>query len=103
MQAETEMDLMVEVEGERLHLMPERAIWWERRGTLLVADPHWGKAATFRAGGIPVPSGTTLEGLARLDAALERTGASRLVFLGDYLHAREGRAPGTLQLLAEWR
>jgi len=96
-------DLGVEVRGERLVLLPERAAYWERAGTLLIADPHWGKAAAFRAGGIPVPRGTTLEGLSRLDAALDRTGARRLVVLGDYLHARSGRAPETLRLLAEWR
>ena len=94
---------VVELAGERLVLLPERLAWWEARDTLLVADPHWGKGATFRAGGIPVPHGTTHGNLARLDSALERTGARRVVFLGDYLHARQGRAPGTLQALSEWR
>ena len=96
-------DCDTEVAGERLTMMPERSLWWARRRTLLVADPHFGKAASFRAGGIPIPRGTTAEGLARLDAAVARTGASRLIFLGDYLHARAGRAPETLRLLAEWR
>ena len=93
----------IELEGERLVLFPERLAWWEHRATLLVADPHWGKGAAFRAAGIPVPQGTTLGGLARLDSVLERTGATRVVFLGDYLHAKEGRAPGTLRALSQWR
>ena len=96
-------DASIEVCGERLVLLPERAVFWERAATLLVADAHWGKAATFRASGIPVPRGTTVDGLARLDAMLERTDARRIVFLGDYLHARQGRSPTTLQALAEWR
>jgi len=96
-------DSTAEVAGERLVLMPERAAWWARTGTLLIADPHWGKAATFRASAIPVPRGTTTEGLTRLDRAIARTGARRIVFLGDYLHARDGRAPETLRLLADWR
>lgn len=96
-------DCTTEVSGERLVLMPERAAWWARTGTLLIADPHWGKAATFRASAIPVPRGTTSEGLTRLDRAIARTGARRVVFLGDYLHARDGRAPETLRLLADWR
>ncbi|MBV9772555.1 MAG: ligase-associated DNA damage response endonuclease PdeM [Gemmatimonadetes bacterium] len=96
------MDGEVVVRGERLRLLPERTVFWERAATLLVADPHWGKAAAFRAGGIPVPGGTTAEGLARLDTALERTGARRVVYLGDFLHARSGRAPATLDALAEW-
>ena len=96
-------DCAVAVAGESLVLMPERVAHWPRRDTLLVADPHFGKAATFRAGGIPVPRGTTSDGLARLDALLHRTAARRIVFLGDFLHAKEGRAPETLRALATWR
>lgn len=96
-------DLSLGVHGERLWLLPERAIFWEDRRLLLIADPHWGKAAAFRAGGIPVPGGTTREGLARLSHALVRTGARGVVVLGDFLHARSGRAPGTLRTLEEWR
>ena len=93
----------VEVHGEELLLLAERAVWWARAATLLVADPHWGKAATFRAAGIPIPRGTTAEGIERLDLLLSRTSARRIVFLGDFLHAREGRAPATLDALRAWR
>ena len=100
--SDTRRDASVQVHGEELLLLPERAALWRARSTLLVADPHFGKAASFRAAGIPVPSGTTRDGLARLDAMLARTGARRIVFLGDYLHARAGRAPDTLMSLARW-
>ena len=96
-------DVQVEIAGERVVLLPERALYWPAAATLLVADPHVGKAATFRAGGIFVPRGTTSSTLARLDAAIVRTAATRLVFLGDLLHAREGRAAETLRRVAEWR
>ncbi len=96
-------DLEVDAAGEPLVLLPERAIFWPRRSTLLVADPHFGKAAGFRASGIPVPSGTTSEGLTRLDAALQATGVERVVFLGDFLHAKEGRATGMFDAVNEWR
>lgn len=91
------------VEDESLVLLPERAVYWEERRTLLVADPHWGKAATFRAGGIPVPGGTTAEGLRRLTRAVTHTRPERVIFLGDFLHARAGRARATLEALAAWR
>ena len=94
---------VAEVAGERLVLLPEMAAYWERARTLLVADPHFGKAAAFRAAGVPVPRGTTTGSLARLDAALARSGASRIVFLGDFLHAREGREAETTRVVAEWR
>lgn len=93
----------VEVAGETLALLPERCALWVREAVLLVADAHFGKAASFRALGVPVPRGTTADNLARLDAALARTGARRLVFLGDLLHAPRGRAPGTMEALAAWR
>ena len=98
-----ERDAMGEVAGERLLLLVERAAYWQRRRTLLIADPHFGKAAAFRAAGVPVPRGTTTGSLARLDAALTRTGATRIVFLGDFLHAREGREPETTRVVGEWR
>jgi DNA ligase-associated metallophosphoesterase len=94
--------LDVEIAGETLTLLPQRAAYWSRERTLLVADPHFGKAATFRANAIPVPRGTTTEALARLDAIIARTAAVRIVFLGDYLHARDGRSPETLRVLTDW-
>jgi len=89
--------------GETLHLLPERAAFWERARTLLVADAHFGKAAAFRAAGVPVPHGTTGGTLERLDTAIGRSDPARIVFLGDLLHAPEGRAPETLQALEAWR
>lgn len=93
----------VAVAGETLILYPERAALWERTRTLLIADPHWGKAASFRAGGVPVPRGTTLDGLRRLNSLRLRARPERIIFLGDFLHAREGRAPETLQAFEDWR
>ena len=96
-------DVRLEIEGEAVVLMPEHSLWMPERKALLVADAHFGKAATFRAGGIFVPRGTTATTLARLDRALARTDATRVIFLGDLLHAREGRSPETLRLVADWR
>ena len=102
-QSLTDHDAAVEIAGERVIFLAERAAYWERAGTLLVADPHFGKAAAFRAAGVPVPRGTTTGSLARLDAALARTAARRIVFLGDFLHAREGREAETTRVVGEWR
>jgi uncharacterized protein len=91
------------VAGERLVLLPERAILWPRASTLLVADPHWGKAAAFRAAGLPVPEATTLDGIRRIEGIIHEHGPERIVYLGDYLHAASGRAAGTLRALEEMR
>jgi DNA ligase-associated metallophosphoesterase len=91
------------VAGEKLVLLAEMAAYWPARKALFVADFHLGKAATFRNAGIPLPAGTTSENVRRLDRALERTKAKRVIFLGDFLHAATGRAARTLERFAEWR
>jgi DNA ligase-associated metallophosphoesterase len=91
------------VAGEELKLLPERVVYWPARRSLFVADFHLGKAASFRKAGIPLPSGTTADNVARLDRALDRTGANRIVFLGDFLHSKAGRTPRTLEGFAHWR
>jgi len=95
--------LELTVAGERVQALAEAALYWPARQTLFVADLHLGKAASFRASGIPVPGGTTAGNLARLDRALAATGAKRLVCLGDLLHARAGRAELTIERVAAWR
>ena len=84
-------DVKLTIAGEELYLLAERALWWPNASTLIVADLHWGKASTFRAAGIPIPIGTTSDDLARLDSALTRSGARRMVVLGDLFHAKAGR------------
>ena len=91
------------VAGEALVLLAERAAFWPSRKALLVADFHLGKAASFRNAGIPMPSGTTTDNVARLDRAVAKTDAREVIFLGDFLHSAQGRAPATLARFAEWR
>ena len=91
------------IAGEKLLLLAERAAYWPARKSLLVADFHLGKAATFRSAGIPLPPGTTSENVERLGRAIDRTGATRVVFLGDFLHAKQGRAESTFSRFAQWR
>ncbi|HET7730737.1 MAG TPA: ligase-associated DNA damage response endonuclease PdeM [Usitatibacter sp.] len=91
------------VAGETLMLLPERAVYWPARKALFVADFHLGKAASFRRAGIPLPSGTTTENVQRLDRAIGKTRAERVVFLGDFLHSVQARAPRTFERFAAWR
>lgn len=97
-------DAHVELAGEIIRLLPERALFWPGACALVVADLHWGKAAAFRSAGIPIPGGATRRDLERLDSAIARTGARRLIVLGDLFHARAGRvATRTLGALRSWR
>jgi DNA ligase-associated metallophosphoesterase len=89
--------------GERVALLAERALCWLRERTVFVADVHLGKAATFRAGGVPLPRGSTAADLARLTRLIERTNATRLVVLGDFLHAKAGRVAALAAAFIAWR
>lgn len=89
--------------GEQVLLLPQKALYWPRMRVLAVADIHFGKAAAFRALGVPVPRGTTGDNLAALDRLLAAHAVEHVVFLGDFLHAKAAHAPATLAALAQWR
>ena len=80
------MNLTLPLAGETLELLPDRALFWPRTRTLIVADVHLGKAAAFRRLGVAVPSGATQHDLDRLDVLLSTTDAARLLVLGDLFH-----------------
>ena len=93
----------IEVDGQSLWLLPERAAWHAASRTLFVADLHLGKSATFRARGLPVPSGTTRDNLHRLGALVREHTAARVVFLGDLLHSRHAQRASLVEPLRAWR
>jgi DNA ligase-associated metallophosphoesterase len=95
--------LTVELGGEQLVLLPQKAAFWPRERMLVIADIHFGKAAAFRSFGIPVPKGTTTENLDALDDLIELTGANHILFLGDFLHARAAHAASTQAAMLSWR
>lgn len=89
--------------GDTLQLLPQKAAWLPLSRTLLIADAHIGKAVSFRALGVPVPRGTTSETLDRLSALVQQQQAQRIVFLGDFLHSARAHAPATLAAVTRWR
>lgn len=93
----------IELAGESVLLLPEKALYWPGQGTLVVADIHFGKAAAFRSLGVPVPRGTTTQNLDALDRLLAEYPATRIVFLGDFLHSRAAHAKATLGAMLAWR
>jgi uncharacterized protein len=89
--------------GHTVWLLPEHALWWPEGKVLFIADLHLGKAATYRALGQPVPSGTTLENLRRLSELIRHYQPIQLAFLGDFLHAAQARTASVLSQLDVWR
>lgn len=93
----------IEVAGETVALLPERALFLPGRGTLLVADLHLGKAETYRSLGVPMPEGIAEESLERLERVIDRSEAKRVVVLGDLVHCEEGMEDPVIELMARWR
>ena len=81
-------------------LLPGRGALLPASRTLLVADLHLGKAATFRRAGIPIPEGSAQGDLARLEALVRDHAVARVLVLGDLLHAASGC---TSDVVAEFR
>jgi len=93
----------VEISGERLTLLADKAVWWAARKTLFIADVHLGKIETFQRYAISLPSGSTGHDLQRLTQLIDATRAERLVVLGDWLHAKSAQTPFVHQQIQQWR
>jgi DNA ligase-associated metallophosphoesterase len=78
---------VIEIENQRLQLLPHKALLWEERSMLVVSDLHIGKASHFRKSGIPVPGLAETNNLWRLSETLLKTKPQRVVFLGDLFHS----------------
>jgi uncharacterized protein len=96
-------NLAIELYGESVVLLPERALFHPATYTLFIADLHLGKADTFRTHRIPLPDGSTQADLLRLSRAIARMDARRLIILGDLIHAKQGRDLLMLETFQSWR
>ena len=56
-------------QGCELQFLPERALWLEQEGLLLIADVHLGKAEHLQRHGIPLPSDGDAANLERIAAS----------------------------------
>lgn len=89
--------MTIKARRHQLTLLPERAVLCDSH--LIIADTHFGKSATLRAHGIPVPEGDTVRDGARILALVERHQPARLIIAGDFFHAPEGKSPAVLESL----
>ena len=85
---------------QRLWLLPQKAIYWPKRRTLLVADLHIGKSGHFRKHGIAVPDQVNQSNLTNLSQLLDTTSAEHLIILGDLFHSDINKE---WQQFVEWR
>lgn len=89
----------VELAGRPFTLLADCGIFCQASSMLFVADTHFGKEATFRRHGIPVPTGTTDVTLEKISSMLAHTRSQRLCILGDMFHARSSLSKDVCQSL----
>ena len=77
-------------QGHRLELLAERALWDPKQALLMLADLHLGKAESFQAQGIALPSDGDAANLNRLLDLAHRLQPREVVVLGDLIHSRLG-------------
>ena len=95
--------LPFQIAGQSFHLLPNKTIFWPSQQAILLADTHFGKAATFRNEGIPVPAGTTDVMLRKISDTIEQTQATSLYFLGDFCHSFSRYQKDFVSELLAWR
>ena len=89
--------------GQDLILTSDRALFWKQQRMLIVADPHFGKARSFRELGVPVTCGTTACDFDRLTHLIRSFSPDKLLFLGDLTHDKFDRPTDLNRLTDRWR
>jgi DNA ligase-associated metallophosphoesterase len=73
--------------GFSIYLLPEKAIYLPDYQAMLIADPHFGKAAHFRKAGIPVPEKVHANDYHKILNLIQDYQVKQLFFLGDLFHS----------------
>ena len=72
--------------GQTLVFLPDKALWVEQQGLLLIADVHLGKADHLQAHGIAIPSDGARANLQRIAQLSQHWRPAELIVLGDLVH-----------------
>lgn len=86
----------------KVQLLSGRAAFLPASKSLIVADLHLGKAATFRERGLAVPEGSNASDLGRLKDIIDFKKPKQLVIAGDLFHSADGLSSSTIELFQEW-
>ena len=79
--------MKVEIVGEQMELLPQKAVFWARERILFLADVHLGKINHFRKSGIPVPPKANERNLELMIDLINQTKPRRVICLGDLFHS----------------
>lgn len=92
--------LDIVLQGEKVKLLAERAMYWPAQKMLIVADLHWGKSAHFRKNGIAIPGNTQTQDEVKLARLVRGYNIEQLVIAGDMFHSRHNKE---VDIFSHWR
>lgn len=78
----------LDLAGNQLQLLPDKAIYIENLEMLLVSDVHLGKSETFQHFGIPISNQVNQTTLDRLTRLCQTYQPKQLIILGDLFHSK---------------
>jgi DNA ligase-associated metallophosphoesterase len=73
--------------GSTFLLLPEKAIYWKEKKTIILADIHLGKAAHFRKSGVQVPESVHISDYVRIRKLITNFKPEQILILGDLFHS----------------
>jgi DNA ligase-associated metallophosphoesterase len=75
------------IKGHKFEFLPEGAVIWQNRQSLLVGDLHIGKSTHFRKNGIPLGLNHFHKDIEVLQALVRNNQLKELLLLGDVFHS----------------
>lgn len=79
--------LVLHIDNNTFELLPQKALFWKEKQTLIISDVHLGKASHFRKNGMAMPMKSGLEDLTQLNSLLEMYQPKQVLILGDLFHS----------------
>src|ERR1044072_7578693 len=76
--------MIVEILGEKIALLKDKALFWPAQRVLALSDVHLGKAESLQRDGIPMP--TELTDLQTISNLIHQWEPQEILILGDFIH-----------------
>ncbi|MBA3663290.1 MAG: ligase-associated DNA damage response endonuclease PdeM [Bacteroidetes bacterium] len=79
--------LEIELSGESLYLLPQKAVYRPSLKQLILSDVHLGKGTHFRKQGLPLPHSSHLKDIDTLHFLFDKWEPMTVLILGDLFHS----------------
>ncbi|MBA3817100.1 MAG: ligase-associated DNA damage response endonuclease PdeM [Parachlamydiaceae bacterium] len=90
------------INNQTCHLLAKKAVYWEEKKTVILADVHIGKDTVFRKAGIPIPEGILDDDLINIAELLNSVNAEKCIIVGDLIHAESGISENVKKKFSDW-